>query len=250
MSHYHFVPTLTARILLAVARKMPRSLGRDAAAMLRGASPPPRAIGAEHLPRTGPFVVVGNHYERPGLWAGWGVMIVSAAVRERGAAPRDLHLLMTDELLGFRVGPFAVPRGPLRAGMARFARVYGFGLVSAREAGVVGGSGGLRTAARYLAAGEPVGVLPEGTASMALCEARPGVGAVLAWLTRDGTPLVPVAVAEIGDVLTATFGPPFQLEAPRGDKASRDLALRAAVMAPIARLLPLELRGHYGGEPV
>jgi 1-acyl-sn-glycerol-3-phosphate acyltransferase len=245
VSRYRFPTPLLLRIALAVARARPRSLGADAAAGLRGASPPPLALDTHYLPASGPFVVVGNHYERPGLWAGWGAMIVSAAVRETGGRRRELHWLMTDELLELRLGPLSVSREWIRAVFARFARVYGFGLVSAREAGVVGGAGGIRVAARYLAAGEPVGVLPEGTASVALCEARPGVGALLAWLTRDGTPLVPVGVAERDGVLTARFGPPFQLPRAPGDKMARDRALRDAVMVAIARLLPPELWGHY-----
>lgn len=245
MSRYRFPRPRLLRIALAVARARPRSVGADAAAGLRGASPPPLALYAHYLPASGPFVVVGNHYERPGLWAGWGAMVVSAAVRETGARRRDLRWLMTDELLEFRLGPLPIPREWTRAVFARVARVYGFGLVSAREAGVVGSAGGLRAAARYLAAGEPVGVLPEGTASVALREARPGVGAFLAWLTRDGTPLVPVGTAERDGVLTATFGPPFNLPRVRGDKAARDRALRDAVMMRIVLLLPPELWGHY-----
>jgi 1-acyl-sn-glycerol-3-phosphate acyltransferase len=236
------------RLALAVARSRPRGLGADAAGGLRGASPPPLALYTHYLPAEGPFVVVGNHYERPRLWAGWGAMVVSAAVRERSGRRQDLHWLMTDELLALRLGPLDVPRAWIRAVFARFARVYGFGLVSAREAGVVGGAGGLRVAARYLAAGAPVGVLPEGTASVALREARPGVGTFLAWLTRDGTPLVPVGIAERDGVLTATFGPPFHLPRVSGAKAARDAALREAVMAAIARLLPPELWGAYAGK--
>jgi hypothetical protein len=245
VSRYQFPTPLLARIALSVARARRRSLGADSAGGLRGASPMPLALGTDHLPRDGPFVVVGNHYQRPHMWAGWGAMVVNAAVRETGARPRDLHWLMTAELLEFSLGPVRVPRPWIRSVFERFARVYGFGLVSARETGQVGGSGALRLAARCLAAGEPVGVLPEGTASEELCEARPGVGAFLAWLTRDGTPLVPVGIAEREGALTATFGPPFALPRVGGDKRERDRLLREVVMVAIARLLPSELWGYY-----
>jgi len=120
------------------------------------------------------------------------------------------------------------------------------------EAGVVGGTGGLRVAARALAAGDPVGVLPEGTASLALCEARPGVGRALAWLAGDRIPLIPVGVSERAGQLSAVFGPPFHLSSAKRvsrakrEPAARDRALRDEVMQRIADLLPPELRGYYG----
>jgi len=245
VSTYRFPLPLLLQIGWAVALGRPRSLGADAAGGLRGAQPPPRALDTEHLPSDGPYVVVGNHYQRDGLWAGWGAMVVSAAVRDVAGGRRELHWLMTTELMELRLGPLNVPRPWIRAVFERFARVYGFGLVSPREAGLVGGASGLRIAARYVAAGDPVGVLPEGTASVALCEARPGVGAFLGWLTRDEVPLVPVGIYEEGDTLVARFGPPFRLPRAEGQKATRDATLREAVMVQIARLLPPALRGAY-----
>jgi hypothetical protein len=153
---------------------------------------------------------------------------------------------MAAELLDFRLGPARVPRSWLRAVFVRFARMYGFGLVTPRETGVVGGSAGLRSAARYLAMGEPVGVLPEGTASQTLCEARPGVGAALAWLARGDVSLIPVGILEEDGVLRARFGTPFCLEEAGGDRETRDRRLRETVMLRIAELLPAELRGYYG----
>ena len=178
------------------------------------------------------------------MWAGWGAMVVNAAVRQTGALPRDLHWLMAAELLDFRLGRVQVPPAWLRVVFARFARMYGFGLVTPRETGIVGGSAGLRTAARYLAAGEPVGVLPEGTASQSLCEARPGVGAALAWLARADIPIVPVGISEESGVLTGRFGPPFRLEQVRGDRDTRDRTLCDTVMVRIAELLPRDLHGY------
>ncbi|MPZ15890.1 MAG: hypothetical protein GEU73_15950 [Chloroflexi bacterium] len=245
-SRYRFPKMHLAQIGIDLARERRRSLGADSAHGLQGAVPHPVALNTEVLPVDGPFIVVGNHYERPGLWAGWGAMVVNAAVWEASGRQRELHWLMASELLDVHLGPLTVPRSWMRVLLARFARMYGFGLVSARESGTIGGSAGLRAAARYLSTGEPVGVLPEGTASAALVEARPGVGAALEWLARQETPLVPVGVAERHGVLTANFGAQFHLPGVGAtDRATRDRRLRESVMVTIARLLPPELRGYY-----
>lgn len=230
---------------VAVARQRSRSFGEESSRFLRLVKPSPVAIDTQHLPRNGPFVVVGNHYERPGLGVVWGVMVVNVAVHRTGERPRELHLIMTDELLDVRLGPIMLPRKWVRMVIARLGRVYGFGLVSPRESGLVGGSAGLRAAARYLAAGEPLLVLPEGTASKELLEARSGVGAAVSWLARGNVPLVPVGIAEIEGVLTAQFGPPFALPEVEGDKYERDEALSDTIMRQIAGLLPPDVRGHY-----
>lgn len=240
---YRFPAALLLRIGLAVALGQRRSVGIDSGGGLRGARPTPRILGVQHIPRSGPFILVGNHYQRPGMWAGWGAMVMNVAVHH--AAAKDLRWLMVSELLDFRLGPMRVPRRVLRFVFSRFVRVYGFGLVSAREAGAVGGVAGLRAAARYLAAGEALGVLPEGTASLELCEARPGVGEALAWLSRGRIPLVSAAVAEEDGAFTARFGPPFHLEAGTGSREERDRRLRDQVMRAIGRLLPEELWGYY-----
>ena len=236
------------RIGVSMARGQPRSVGADSAAILRLVHPPPRAIATEHIPGDGPFVVVANHYQRPGMWVGWGGMVVNAAVYHGRSTHRDVRWLMAAELLDYPLGPVVVRWHWIARVLTRFASTYGYGVVSSRDAGVVGGLSGLRVAARALAAGDPVGILPEGTESDALCEARPGVGAALAWLTRGTIPVVPAAITEPGGVLTVTFGEPFLLPEADGDKAARDRALREAVMAEIARLLPADMHGHYAAR--
>ena len=234
-----------ARLAIDMLRGRRRSVGADSAALLRLVHPSPRAIATEHIPGAGPFVVVANHYQRPGLWVGWGGMVVNAAIHRARPTHDDVRWLMAAEMLDYRLGALTVSRERMARIVGRFARVYGFALVSNVEAGVVGGPAVLRAAARYLAVGDPVGVLPEGAVSVELRRARAGVGTALAWLSRDSIPILPAGVAELDGTLTATFDAPFHLEPAAGDKATRDRALNDAVMARIARLLPREMRGYY-----
>lgn len=243
---------------IGVALPRPRSLAADAEATLRGGGVRWETRDEHHVPEGGPFVLVGNHYERTGLWAGWGAMAASVAIRRRTG--RELHWLMASEILEFHLGPWHVPPAWVGWCFARFARLYGFGLVSPRESGRGAAAvSGLRQAARFLSAGDPLAVMPEGTVSRELIDARPGVGEAIAWLTAargrgpgTGVPIVPVGIFEDlpsgegpSTVLVARFGAPFQLEAPDVPREERDRALGDQLMRAIAALLPEELRGPY-----
>jgi len=225
---------------------------------VRTRQPIPVILDTHYLPRCGRAILVGNHYERPGLWGGWGAMVVSAAVWQAADGHCDVTWLMTAELLDVHLASVRVPSRWVRAVLARVADIYGLGLVEPREAGRVGGLSGLRRAARALQHGGPVGVLPEGTASRALIRARPGVGRALEWLASEADTLTPFGVWEQHGQLCVRFGPDFHLDvdtdaaatpvrqsSPRGQGPDRDRVLSDAVMVRIAELLPPEMWGAY-----
>ena len=95
------------RFAVAVLTGRRREVGRDAAAVLARSGLRCRIDGAERIPTRGPFVLIANHYERPGLKVFWGGMLLTAAVWERrGQSPR---WLMTSEWYNYRLGPVPVP---------------------------------------------------------------------------------------------------------------------------------------------
>ncbi len=185
---------------------------------------PIRVEGREHLPATGPYILVSNHismYDPFAIEFALGVPIRYMAKRELFVVP----------VLGFilrAIGNFPVRRGE-----------------SDRRA--------LETALRVLQAGQPLGFFPEGTRSKdgSLRRGKPGIGFLA---RRSGASMVPVAVTGTpqagvripprGDIVVRV-GPPFTL-ADLDGRALDDQALADAIMERIAEMLPPRMRGAYG----
>jgi hypothetical protein len=225
------------------------SLGADAARLLRGY--PTAVYGLEHLPEGGPFLVVMNHYERPGMGVWWPSLIVSRSLLERlGVA--SPHWLITNRFYRFRYRGIRFPDRLVGWFLARVAARYGLILVARPRAHAAARSVALRKARRYLDARDPqpVASTPEGEqgGGRKLAHAVPTSGKALAWLSRSTVPVVPVGVYEEPDGrLVARFGPPFTLAWPglRSARAQQE-ELTAHVMGAIASQLPPDLRGPYG----
>jgi len=172
-----------------------------------------RRRGREHLPPSGPTLIVSNHVSMK------DPPFVSAA-----AMPRPSYLMAKSEL--FRIRPFAW----LIESLGAFPVVRGG---ADREA--------IRTARRILADGGQLIMFPEGHRSRdgRLQAPMPGAGALA---LEPGVTVVPAAIwgsqRRLGPV-TVRFGPPVDLadlaDGPRGARAQ---AAAERTMAAIAALLP------------
>jgi len=196
---------------------------------------PVRVEGLEHVPRTGPMLVVANHcsnLDPPTV--GWAVGHLTGRV---------VHFMAKEEMRSW----------PVAGWLARDA-----GVIFVRRG--AGDRSAQRFALATLEQGEALGLFPEGTRSRdgRLAEGRAGA-ALLAM--RTGVPIVPVGVAGTQHIfrdrrliprrskVTIRIGPTFRLpvQADGFDRA----ALRAGtdtIMRAIAALLPAEQRGRWG-EP-
>jgi 1-acyl-sn-glycerol-3-phosphate acyltransferase len=189
--------------------------------------------GREYLPREGAGIVVSNHIAAVDP----GVLVATL--------PRPLALMSKVEnyrgvlkLFMPLVGAFTVRRG--RAD---------------RRA--------LRTAERVLEQGRLLCLFPQGTRSTSGA-LGPGQGGAALLAIKSAAPIIPVAITGTPRIFTRSFpwisfpcvtvtvGAPFVVRSP-GGLAHRDERERATaeIMARIAALLPLELRGahHAGGMP-
>ena len=189
--------------------------------------------GVEHIPTTGPVILVGNHVhllDPPLVGA-------SSNRRVRPMAKRELF---ETPLIGWYF--WAYGAFPVR----RFS----------------GDMGALRVAKNYLRDGQVVLMFPEGTRSRDGSGMRPALpgAAMVALLAR--APIVPVGITgsnvKIPGVfwawlkrdrphITVTFGEPFTLDDLASDTRAAEVGTDR-MMRRIAALLPEEMRGAYGAS--
>ncbi len=244
---YRLRISLILRFVWAVLRGRTRSLPADVEATLMAARPKPQARNDQHIPAEGPFVLVANHYERPGLKVFWGGMLASQAVAQRRTSQKSLRWLMTSEWYNFRLGPLPVPVWALRWLFRRLAQVYGLVIVPRAAERRVGRAAALRTILNVVRDGEEaIGLFPEAIGTGHLREPMPGVGSFLFSLSNRGIPILPVGIFEEEGRLIASFGPPFSIQVARSvEKGERERLASQQVMVAIGRLLPRELWGVY-----
>jgi 1-acyl-sn-glycerol-3-phosphate acyltransferase len=212
------------------------------------ARPRPVVVDDKNIPPEGAFVLVANHYERPGLKVFWAGMLAANAIFERRETGRTLHWLMTSEWYGYRLGGIVpVPRWFLRWLFRRIATVYSLVIVPRSPEQVMGRAAAMRSILEVVEKeGEPIGLFPEGVGKDVLVEAMPGTGLFLSSLSKRGVPILPAGIYEENGVLTVRFGPPFRMQPPQGAaREERDGLAREQLMLHIGRLLPQHMWGTY-----
>jgi 1-acyl-sn-glycerol-3-phosphate acyltransferase len=222
-----------------------RSFSRDARRVLDANPYARRVEGLEHVPESGSFVLVMNHYSESGLRPYHCAMAISDALARR-PGQAEVCWAFTSEFVDQRVGPVPIPVWLFRWVFRRAALVYGL-VVLPRRAGLVRErAAALRALIRGLERG-PVGLAPEGLegeGAIALVDPPEGVGLLLTTLTRGGAPLLPVASWPDGPTLAVRFGEPFRIAQPPGERRDeQDRHARDQVMVAIGRLLP---RANWG----
>lgn len=231
-----------------IARGRPRNLGADFRYVMGRMPAAPVVVGVENLPLRGPYVLVANHYERPGLWMGSSGMVVARGVYEHGGG--RLRWIAIAEWSDYRVGPVPVPRLVTRFMFHRFFRVFGFLPMEPERSGPLRRAEGVRAALRVVKSGDAIGVFPEGDIgpTTAMIEAQAGSGEFLLALSRTAV-LIPVGLYESRGRLHVSFGPALDIEPLRmTSKPLRDSVASTGIMSAVAALVPPEMRGCYTGS--
>lgn len=190
-------------------------------------------IGAENFPRSGPMIVVGNHFS----------FVDPAAFVRVSPVPIDF--------IGGAVNPHA-PKI-----VTWIPRMWGF-------LPVYRGTGsrfGLREAEKVLDRNGILAIFPEaGNWANVLRPPRPGAAFLAA---QTGAPLLPVGLAGMEEVfpslgkfrrakVTINIGKPFGPFKVTGKGRERRKQINAIgdeIMQQIAELIPPERRGHYSDDP-
>ena len=249
----HLLPFLTPSTLRSLWRGEPRSLSADVARIMRRLRLAFRLENLDYIPRHGSFVVVVNHYCRPGLGAWWMGLLVTHALAQRRRD--EVRWVMTREWFYTHPLRRRIETPLTRWAFAKLSKAYGFILMPPmppRPDEQWGRAVAVYRTLRLLDREEAIVALaPEGRASGdgRLVELPPGAGRFLLRLGRTGVPFLPAGVAEREGILTLLFGPPFHLQPPSGlSRPEEDRWAGLRVMVAIGRLLPPELWGPYAQE--
>lgn len=223
-----------------------RSFARDGLAVMEANPHPRRVEGLEHVPRREPFVLVMNHYNRPGLRPQICALLISAIIARVRPGEPEIAWVFAGELERFIYAPLPIPRWLMRWIFRRLARVYGLHTMPRAWRTHMERAAAMRRILRT-ARRTPVGLTPEGAGTGVLREPPPGAGLFLLALARTGRPFLPVGIFEEEDgTLVFRFGEPFRLDLPHHvPREERDRQASARVMTAIARLLPERYRGPY-----
>jgi hypothetical protein len=228
------------------------SLYQTCTLMMQDVHSPLRALNTHHIPPESTFILVLNHYDRPGMGTWWGASAIIATLAKFRADPREFHGVMAREWWYPNGWERKIKQPLTRWAFAQIARAYDM-VTLPPVIDEYKGEGGIavrRTLA--LTRGEEpelVALAPEGKtgANLALCNPPSGAGLFMHLLSHNKIPFLPAANFEDDDqVLTVNFGTPFMLNVPRTlERAQRDYEASRQVMVEIGKLLPERMWGVY-----
>lgn len=191
----------------------------------------PHIIGLGNVPKTGPVLIVSNH-------ASWYDPLLLGAI-----LPRRTWFFTKSELFDW----------PVIGGVARLT-----GQIAVRRG--ESDRGALLQALKYLEAGRPLLIFPEGTVERQGKLLRPQAGSAMLAL-RSGVPILPVGLVGTRRILrtwrvwfpgvTITIGEPYLPEVVAG--TARKLSLQRVtdeLMQRIAALLPPEMSSREMKQPL
>jgi hypothetical protein len=222
-----------------------RSFAHDSALVMAKNLYPRRFEGFGQLPPASTFVIVMNHYNRPGLHPYHCAMAITAAVAQEWQGQPELSWLFTSEWYGVRFGPLPIPVWVTRWLFRRIGRTYDLVVLPRREELVGARASSLRQVLSVLAQ-RPIAITPEAGGYGHLRVPPEGSGLFLAVLSSRGYPIFPLAIFEEDSTLVLRLGVPFRLSMPRDVPRERqDHLAREQMMIALGRLLPREYWGVY-----
>jgi 1-acyl-sn-glycerol-3-phosphate acyltransferase len=208
-------PSIIFTGLAVIASRMlghKRSLRSDALRMTGRIFPPINVEGIENIPTTGGYLIVVNHYARPGYNTAWNALSLAAVI------PQEITYIMSEEwaftgnLFGFLLRPL------MRSLLASINWVYDFLSMPSMVEGLstpLSRAAAVRRVIVFVRThpNAIIGLAPEGQDSPrdGIELAPAGGGKFMLQLNRIGLHLLPVTVAEYSGQLTVRFGKVFDI---------------------------------------
>jgi hypothetical protein len=163
--------------------------------------PEPLITGWDRLPGSARFVLVANHYQRPGLWILHPAAVLTQLVRKHyGPGDPPVRWIVTANWPPIRMGPFSF-RSPGDVLLPRVANALNCYPVSFAGSNQAFTARSLRRILREAPRSDrPLGLFPEGVGGSAgmLTTPLPGVDRLLAHLAKAGVPVQPIGISEQG----------------------------------------------------
>lgn len=243
---YPFINRSSLAILAGILGGRRRSFRSDACAMTSRLTTPIQVQGSPPDFDAKPWLIVCNHYGRPGFGAWWIPMGIASII------PHEIHWIVTaawrydDPLRSRTITPLS------RWFLRRVARVYGFTRMPPmpphpQDVGQRARS--VRAVLHFVEtnAHPVIGLSPEGADSFFgdLQAPPPGTGRFVALLAKRSFRFLPIGVFEEEQRLCLSIGAVQQLPTPANDPKARERQMTDLVMHAIAACLPRRLRGSY-----
>jgi hypothetical protein len=244
--YYPWLTPTTLSIAASVLLGRRRSFASDSLALTTQLRPALHVEGRIPALSDVAWVVIVNHYYRPGFRAWWIPLSISSVIRP------EIHWTMTSTWR-FEHQPYLRWLSPLLKKLfRRIAAVYGFTnmppMPPSREE-TQQRAHAVRQVLRHVATNPEViiGMAPEGHDSPdgGLIVPPSGVGRFVCHLAKHGMHLLPMGVYEAGGKLCLHVGSPKKLPLLHGTPEERDRGMSDLLMHAIAECLPARLRGNY-----
>ncbi len=180
------------------------SVDRFSAGFVSRIQPAPVLLGLENLPESPRFVLVANHYQRPGLWIAHVASVLTQMVNGRyGPLDPPVRWVVTANWPATRIASWTLPSPGdwLLPRVAHALCCYPVAFARTNPEYTAGTLRRLLRDSRTLTC--PIGIFPEGAAAVAgnLSDPLPGVDRLLRRLGKSGWPLVPVGISERGGIV-------------------------------------------------
>ena len=171
--------------------------------------PEPSVTGLENLPESPRFVLVANHYQRPGLWIAHAASVLTQVVRRRyGAIDPPVRWMVTANWPAVKLGAWKLPSPGdwLLPRVAQALCCYPVAFAGSNPEFTARTLRRLLRDARTLPC--PLGIFPEGATATAGVLSPPlaGVDRLLRQLARGGWPVLPAGIGEDDQRLLVRFG--------------------------------------------